>query len=393
MKIDDIHMIGERLPVSHIALLQVETDEGLVGIGATQAPSSVIAALVKDIKALLIGQDPTCPNRLWRTMNETWQAQRGRGGEGGLAVNAMAAIDMALWDVTGKAFQRPIHKLMGGAVKDRIMVYASATATDYLGSLAAGHTVWKTAEQLAQESRTYVDEGFQAIKFGWGNRFTPADIDCLGAIRDAIGPDTRLMLDFGCPAYHEDGWTVKAAMEVIVKLEPFKIFFLEEALHPYDVDGFAQLTSQSPIRIATGESLVTLRDFDHFINRRALDVIQPDAQQIGLTVFHRVADHAEAAGMLCIPHSPWSALAEAAHLQILSTFSNGSMIEYVAMAGFRGVPFQETFQEAMTYRIVDTPPKLKDGYLELSDRPGLGLGQFVPEVIDELEQLKPVAFS
>ena len=392
MKITKIRMIGERLPVSHIALLQVETDQGPIGIGATQAPGPVIAALVQDIQPMLIGQDPTCPHRLWRTMNESWQAQRGRGGEGGMAVNAMAAIDMALWDITGKALQRPIHQLMGGAVKDRIMVYASATAYDYLGSLAAGHTVWKTAQQLSEESQTYVAEGFRAIKFGWSNRFTPTDIDCLAAIRDAIGPDTLLMLDFGCPAYHQDGWTVQAAMEVIAKLEPFNIFFFEEALHPYDVDGFAQLTSQSAIRIATGESLVTLSDFDHFIKRRALDIIQPDAQQIGLTVFRQVVRQAEAAGMLCIPHSPWSALGEAAHLQILSTFSNGLMIEYVAMAGFRGVPFQETFQEAMTYRIVDTPPKLKDGYLELSDRPGLGLGQFVPEVINELEQLDPIEF-
>ena len=96
MRITDIRMVGMKLPVSHVALLQVETDRGLTGIGATSAPITVIAALVEEIKPLLVGQDPTRPDQLWRVMFEDWQAQRGRAGEGGLGVNAMAAIDIAL---------------------------------------------------------------------------------------------------------------------------------------------------------------------------------------------------------------------------------------------------------------------------------------------------------
>ena len=304
----------------------------------------------------------------------------------------MAAIDMALWDLSGKALNVPVHKLMGGAIRERIMAYASATAYDYISSLESGHTTWKSAAQLADESRAYVDAGFKAIKFGWGNRYEPADLAGVAVIREAVGPDIHLMLDFGCPAYHEDGWTVKAALEIARRLEPFDLYFLEEALHPYDVEGFTTLTAGVRTRIATGESLVTLRDFAGFIDARAVDIIQPDAKQIGVTVFHRVARQAESAGILCIPHSPWSALAHAAHLQILSTVSNAPMIEYVAMAGFRGVPGQEPYQQAMSFGIVETPTTLTNGYLELSDRPGLGLGQFVPEAIAELHQLQPVTF-
>ena len=295
MKIADIRVINGDQPRCQIPLVEVETDTGLIGIGATQAPVKPIAALIADIAPLLLGQDPTSPNRLWRTMNEGWQAQRGRGGEGGMAINAMATIDMALWDLTGKAHNVPVHKLMGGAVKDRIMAYPSATAYDYTGSLKNGCTTWKTPAQLATESRAYVEEGFKAIKFGWANRFTPADLEGLAAVREAIGPDIRLMLDFGCPAYHDDGWTVKQALDVVKRLEPYDLYFFEEALHPYDVEGFARLTAGTRTRIATGESLVTQRDFDRFIDGRAVDVIQPDAKQIGMTVFQRVARHAEAA--------------------------------------------------------------------------------------------------
>ncbi len=392
MKIADIRVINIDQPRCQIPLVEVETDSGLIGIGATQAPVKPIAALIADIAPLLLGQDPTSPNRLWRTMNEGWQAQRGRGGEGGVAINAMATIDMALWDLTGKAHNVPVHKLMGGAVKDRIMAYASATAYDYTGSLKNGRTTWKTPAQLAVESRAYVEEGFKAIKFGWGNRFAPADLEGLAAVREAIGPDIRLMLDFGCPAYHDDDWTVKQALDVARCLEPYDLYFFEEALHPYDVEGFARLTAGARTRIATGESLVTQRDFDRFNDGRADDDIQPDAKQIGMTVFQRVARHAEAVGILCIPHSPWSALASAAHLQILSTVTNGAMIEYVAMAGFRGVPYVETLQEIMSFRLVETPPTLNAGWLELNDRPGLGLGQFVPDTITELTELEPVDF-
>jgi L-alanine-DL-glutamate epimerase-like enolase superfamily enzyme len=392
MKISAIRPVGLQMPVKHVALLQVETDAGLVGIGSTSAPIGVIAALIEDIEPLLLGRDPTDPTGLWRLMFEGWQAQRGRGGEGGVAVNAMAAIDMALWDLTGKAQDKAIHQLLGGAIQDRIMAYASATAYDYTGSLAAGKRIFKSTEKLVAECHAYLAQGFKAIKFGWGNRFGGEQIEQIGAMRQAVGPEVHLMLDFGCPAYNGDGWTVDTAIEVVNKLEPFRLFFFEEALQPYDVAGFAALKAASSTPIATGESLVTLTDFDHFIQRKAVDVLQADAQQIGITVFDEVARRAEATDILCIPHCPWTALAFAAHLQVLSVRRNCPMIEYIALAGFAGVPFLEPLQYGMTTRIVETPPVFEDGYLLLNERPGLGLGQFVMEAIAEVDALEPIEF-
>jgi L-alanine-DL-glutamate epimerase-like enolase superfamily enzyme len=242
----------------------------------------------------------------------------------------------------------------------------------------------KSTDALIVESVENVTRGFKAIKFGWGNNFGPQDMEVLRAIRDAIGRDIRLMLDFGCPAYLEGGWNVKDAIRVARLLEELDIFFLEEPLYPYDVDGFATLTAESPIKIATGESLTTVREFQPFITRHAVDIIQPDAQQIGITQLVRVVQRAEEAGIPCVPHGPWSAMTVAAHIAVLSTVSNGIMIEYPSYAVREGST-QQRLGEAMLDRVIERPVVLTDGYLQLPDTPGLGLGDYDVDAIAELE--------
>ena len=241
----------------------------------------------------------------------------------------------------------------------------------------------KPTEVLVDEALENLSHGFKAMKFGWGNYFSERDYDDIEAVRDAVGPDMKLMLDFGSPAYLDGLWTVKEAVQVAERLEEYDIYFFEEALHPHDVDGFETLTEHSPIRIATGESLTTVRDFQAFIERRALDIVQPDAQQMGLSQFARVAERAEEAGILCIPHGPWSAFLVAAHLQVLCTLTNCPMIEYPAPAVERGSR-REGLVEAMHEKVIETPMVVRDGYLELPEGPGLGLGNFVHEAIDKL---------
>ena len=385
MKITDVRVVSKGLPAGAPVLVQVDTDEGITGVGSTSASVSVISALIEDeldgLKGLLIGTDPTDPNMAWRRMFAS--GKRGRGGEGGLAVNAMGAIDMALWDIAGKAAGLPIYKLRGGAVQDRIMVYASGTAFDRGLMERTGEWRHKPTEVLVDEALENLSHGFKAMKFGWGNYFSERDYDDIEAVRDAVGPDMKLMLDFGSPAYLDSLWTVKEAVQVAERLEEYDIYFFEEALHPHDVDGFETLTEHSPIRIATGESLTTMRDFQAFIERRALDIVQPDAQQMGLSQFARVAERAEEAGILCIPHGPWSAFLVAAHLQVLCTLTNCPMIEYPAPAVERGSR-REGLVEAMHEKVIETPMVVRDGYLELPEGSGLGLGNFVHEAIEEL---------
>ena len=386
MKITDIRVLSTRLPASAAAMVQVDTDEGIAGVGATSAPALAISALVQSgqgsIRSLLVGSDPTNTNGAWRKMFAS--GQRGRSGEGGMAVNAMAAVDMALWDIAGKARGVPIHDLLGGAVQKEVMAYASGTAFDLGAFERMGELSMKSVDALVLESKENVARGFKAIKFGWGNNFAHQDIETLQVIREAIGPDIRLMLDFGCPAYLQGGWNVKDALRVAKLLEGVDLFFLEEPLYPYDVDGFATLTAQSPIKIATGESLTTVREFQPFITRHAVDVIQPDAQQIGISQLVRVAQSAEEAGILCVPHGPWSAMTVAAHIAVLSTVSNGIMIEYPSYAVREGSADQE-LGKSMLDRVIQRPVVLRDGYLQLPDTPGLGLGEFDMEAIAELE--------
>ena len=145
-------------------------------------------------------------------MAEGWQAQRGRGGEGGVGINAMGAVDIALWDIAGKARGLPIYKLLGGAVQDQIMVYASTSRSNRALNMDRypHQEPWiaKTTDLMVQEAKEYVAQGFKAIKWGWGNYFNEDAQEALGAIREAIGPNIHLMLDFGCPAYLDGRWNV-----------------------------------------------------------------------------------------------------------------------------------------------------------------------------------------
>jgi len=375
----------------HPTLVEIETDEGITGIGATAAPPYIIAPLIEEgihsMRSYLLGEDPTDINRLWKTLFETWQARNfGRGGEGGLAVNAMSAIDIALWDIAGKARQVPLYKMLGDAIQSKLMVYASAGA--YLDKeFSEGTYKHKPVDELVRESKQYVEQGFKAIKFGWGNFYLAEDLETLTAIREAIGPDIHLMLDSAWMGYLEEGYTLKDAIKIAKTLEQFDIYFLEEALNPYDVNGFKTLTEETAIKIATGESLTTLRDFLTFIDNRACDIIQPDVQQIGISTFVEVARRAEDAGILCIPHCPWSAIAVAGHLQILSTLSNGTMIEYPAYSSFVDEGARLPMLQIMHNKIIDYPLIYDDGYLRLPDKSGLGLGNFIPDGIAELEAL------
>lgn len=390
MKITDIRVLGVsvlRLPanVPNLTLIEIETDDGIVGIGATWFSHHLVEPFLMkgrdSLRALLLGEDPQEIGRLWRAMYQRkWL-------EGGVAIGAAGALDMALWDIVGKARNIPVYKLLGGAVQPRIMAYASSSAFKSSSYEGAGPWVQKSAAELAAESKVYVGQGFKAIKFGWANYFRPGDEERLAAIREAIGPDIRLMIDFGNPAYWTPGWNVSGAIQAARMLEKFGVFFFEEPLLPFDVEGHAAVAAAVDINIATGESLCAFHEFAAFLDRRAVDIIQPDAMQMGITQLHQVARHAEAAGVLCIPHSPWSVFAATCHLHVLATVNNGAMIEYAALDSFEEGSLMRETTRVSHYEITEHAPQLTDGYLELPTTPGLGLGQFVPDAIARLQRL------
>lgn len=390
MKITGVRVLGVRscrVPsnLPHLTLIEVLSDAGITGIGATWYAHHKVAPLLTDghdaLERLVIGRDP---RQIRRTWDELYRLQC---IDGALAIGALGAIDMALWDIAGKAAGAPLHTLLGGALHSRIMAYASSSA--FLSSSYEGSGPWqmKSAAQLAAECRIYVQEGFRAVKFGWGNNFSPADEERLAAIREAIGPDVKLMIDFGSPAYWSPAWNATAAVRAARLLERYDVYFFEEPMPPFDVEGHATVAASANINISTGESLAAYHDFEAYIDRRAVDVIQPDAMQMGITQLERIARRAQDAGMLCIPHSPWSVFAATCHLQVLSTVNNGPLIEYPAFASFE--PGSALSRSTFTshYEIVETPPRLVDGFLELPTGPGLGLGAFVPDGIARLASL------
>ena len=251
MKIEDIRVLPTNLEQS---LVEVISETGLTGIGITQAPSIIIRSIVETpkwgLRDLLLGLDPQDTNMIWSRMFRVWQAQRGRGAEGGLAVNAMAAIDMALWDLLGKIRGLPIHQLMGGKIRDELKAYASASA------FHRGPDGWnlKSADELAVEASNLAKQGFKAVKYGWGAHFGPEDENRLKALREGLGPGVQMMIDIGCPAYWIPGWDAKAAIQAVKVVQKFKPYFVEEVLPPLDVRGHKQVSRSVNTRIATGKA-------------------------------------------------------------------------------------------------------------------------------------------
>ena len=361
----------------------VEVDGGgATGIGMTQSPGFAIAPLINaprwGLAAIILGQEAREPESLWRRMSIEFGAQRGRGQEGGMAVNAMAALDMAAWDLAGKLLGEPLHSLLGTSRRSAVMAYASATAV-FSSSYEAGLPwVFKDAATLAEECREYLRQGFKAVKFGWGNRFEPEDELRLAAIREALGQNVRLMIDFGCPAYWSPGWGIEDAIRIARMLEDYQVHFLEEPLPPQSMADFVALSAAVATPIATGESLCTEHEFQAFIDARAVAVLQPDAAQIGITALRRVALRIDQAGMRCIPHSPWSALTVASHAAVLSLLEQEAMVEYPALSSFELGSTHGRSTLLHNFQVVEQPLRLEDGYVRLSPAPGLGLGMLIP---------------
>jgi L-alanine-DL-glutamate epimerase-like enolase superfamily enzyme len=386
MNIHDVRILGQQLPMT---LVEVHGDSGVIGIGGCEAPAIAVRAIIDNppwcLREILVGQEAAEIGVLWRKMLRAIWLQ------GGIALHAGAALDMALWDLLGKTQQQPLYEIFGGAAQPKIMAYASATAFD-LTNLAhyqpGSDPPMKSNSRLAEEAQECVSLGFRAVKFGFGDHFALGDEEArVAAIRDAIGPNIRFMVDFGGPAYFEPGVTPKTAAKIARMLEAYDVYFLEEPLPPHDWRGHAQLTEEARIFIASGEMLCHLHEFEQFIQTHAVDVIQPDAYRIGVSQMLRVAQLSNDAGILCVPHSPWSALALAAHVNVLATVPNGIMVEYPAPSLFRETKRHGEVTRINHEGIVSHPLEQRDGYISLPQRPGLGIGDFNPEAVAKIDDL------
>jgi D-galactarolactone cycloisomerase len=380
VRIEAVRVLGERLPMT---LVEIVAEDGTVGIGGADAPAALLRPIIErapwNLASIIRGQELDV-TQLARFMT------RATLGQGGLVAHAEAALDIALWDLKGKLESAPLYALLGKQIHTRIMPYASATAFDLTGGLV-DPLPFKSTERLVSEASARVAEGFKAIKFGWGDHFEQEDLRRIAAIRQAIGPEIRFMLDFGGPDYMAPHIDVEYAAKILERLKPFDLYFFEEALLPYDAAGFLVLKCKQLGRIATGEMLCREWEFDQLIGPHAVDVIQPDAYRIGISAANAVMHRAAANGIMCVPHSPWSAFAVAAHVHILATLRNEVMVEYPSPSLFSDTVRHGELIRLANGDMVETPIVQQDGYILVPDRPGLGHGQFNYSAICRMEEL------
>jgi len=345
----------------------VHTDEGFTGIGETDTGPWLAKAAIESrgshsmamgMKNLLIGCDPLDTSALWEKLY-TYTAMSGRRGA---VICAMGAIDMALWDIKGKALGLPVYKLLGGAHKPFIVPYASlqpngTSVKDYCHSLVT----W------ARRAREY---GFTAGKMECtlggpynhgGLHGTYDDLtEIITACREAVGRDFQMMVDV------QYLWPdAKTALHTMRKWEDLDLYFVETPLQIDDLDGYAFLARESPIKIAAGEWQTTRFEFLDLMDRGRVDVAQPDVGRVGgITEALRVAHLAQDRGRLVVPHCWKTGISIAATAHFAAAIPNCPFIEFQP---------SDLSESVLRRELVPDPLLMKDGRLELPTKPGLGI--------------------
>ena len=329
------------------ALIFIHTDEGHLGIGSVFTDARLVEAAVAVLRPLLIGERADEPARVVEKLNQNsfWM------GRGGSLTHAISGIDIALWDIFGQITGQPIGRLLGGTYRSRVKVYASI--------------LMEMPDLMREQTAFYRNEGFRAIKIGWGpfgrRESAKLDEEIIRAAREGAGDDCLLMVDAGASdAFWPNGlnWAVNTAQ----MLKDYDVYWFEEALVPDAMEDFRALRERSPVPIATGECLTRRQSFLPWFEARALDIVQPDVTKVGgISEQIQIARMANAFGVRYIGHGWNTAVGLAADLQIASAVPTADLVEYIG-----GSPYIDEITEGGW--------KLDgEGMLAIPDRPGLGI--------------------
>jgi L-alanine-DL-glutamate epimerase-like enolase superfamily enzyme len=321
-----------------IVILRLRTDAGIEGIGLTLWGGGMTGSLrvaVEELAAMTIDEDPM---RIERIIAKLRDGTGDSCGPGGIFLLALSAIDIALWDIKGKALDQPLWKLLGGH-RDRVPAYAS-------GSLRRG----LSDDQAQRAARTLVQKGFTEMKTQMalpGNP-TPADeIRRVRVVREAIGPDIKLMCDIN------QRWRPEQAIDIGSRVEDIGLFWLEDVTTADDYAGLARVTAALKTPVAGGEYVWGIVPFRHMIEARSVDIVMIDICRVGgVTQFMKVAAMAEAFNLPVVSHVMPETL-----VHLIAACPNGLTVEYMP---WTACLYQET-------------PPVENGMMVLPDRPGLGL--------------------
>ncbi|MDP6389132.1 MAG: mandelate racemase/muconate lactonizing enzyme family protein [Alphaproteobacteria bacterium] len=334
------------------ALVEVEADDGVKGIGFTYGGStagSIVTEAVRELLApVLIGEDPFRVEGLWNEMYREALLQ----GRAGAVMRAISALDIALWDRNARAAGLPLYKLLGGFAVESVRGYASG------GYYLDG----KTPEMLGRELKGYVDLGFDAVKMKVGRLDRAGEEERIAAARAAIGDDVILMLDCN------NGWRdVETALRYMTAFEPYDPYWIEEPFLPDDIASHAKLAERTPVPVATGEIEAGRWRFKELLEAAAAAILQPDAIACGgITEWRRIAALAAAHGVSVCPHAYHEL-----HLHLAASTPNASFVEVF------------TDDQIVNFRNLITPQaELDGGRVLLPAAPGLGF-DYVTDAVDE----------
>lgn len=330
-------------------LVRVRTDGGLEGIGEADSSPEVVKAIVDapfshniacGLRELLLGENPLETERLWHKM----LSGTVYFGRTSVTITAMAAVDMALWDLKGKHFREPIHRLLGGKRRDRIPAYASIL-------------FGRDGAETAEIGRRWREAGYRAVKFGWEpmGKSEKLDLDLVRGARQGVGDDATVLIDAGLV------WDARTALRRANQFADYQIGWLEEPLRQDDVDGYVWLRDRSPVPIAAGEGECGREAFRPLIDRRALDVYQVDLSRCGFTDAAYIKNRVEEIGARLCNHCYTSPLTAAASLHWLSTCRDAFL-------------FEDCVEDLpLRHELTIEKVQASGGVIQVPDGPGLGV--------------------
>ena len=332
-------------------LVEIETDSGLVGWGECYGPARVNSAVVKEIAPWLIGEDPLRTDHLWQSV----YARLRDHGQKGVVIQGLSGIDIALWDIKGKHFGVPVHRLLGGPLRTEVRAYATGLYRRKSGD---------PGKYLAEEAASYVAEGFGAVKLkvGFG---IEEDAAMACAVRAAIGRDVALMVD----ANH--AYDAVAAIRLGRMIEELDIGWFEEPVLPEDIAGYRAVKAAITIPVAGGECEFTRFGFRDLLASRAIDIVQPDTCAAGgLSECKKIADMAEAFSVRYNPHVWGTGIAIAASLQLLAVLPSHTPTSLAPVEPM--LEFDRT-EHPIRQSILVTPIEHVGGVVRVPEGPGLGI--------------------
>ena len=339
-------------------LVRVQTDEGVSGTGEAYWGAGVYEILqTPAVTDLIVGLDPRDVEPLFTHLKRRLV---GAGSVSGTMVTALSGIEIALWDLAGKAAGLPVYRLLGGKFRDRIRIYADC-----------GFHGWDSFEPARRVAREMLDQGFTALKFDidkaspdeldpWNRTLSNPELDriaaMIAAVREEIGPGTDLLVDCHWK------YNARDALALAEVLAPFRPRWLEDPVQANDTEGHRLVTARSPIPICSGENRYLKEGLRDLIVDHGADIIAPDIPKMGgLAEAKKVADLADAYSKAVAPHNVSSPLGTIAACHAMATVPNFLLLEYHA----RTIPWWAD--------LVDGPRVIADGYIHVTDEPGFGV--------------------